>query len=53
MDGTAVSVSPNGQATVEEMQGFADRTADADTDAPASELLREKREREKRERDVE
>lgn len=39
--------------SVEEMKGFAERTADADIDAPASELLREKRERDKRERDGE
>lgn len=39
--------------TVEEMRGFAERTADADTDVPASELLRDKREQDKRERDGE
>lgn len=39
--------------TVDEMQGFAARTGEAETDTPASELLRGKRANEKQERDVE
>jgi antitoxin PrlF len=39
--------------TVEEMQGFAARTGEATTDESATELLRAKRETERRERDAE
>lgn len=39
--------------TVDEMKGFAARTGTATTEKPASELLREKREREKQGRDAE
>lgn len=39
--------------TVEEMQGFAARSGEAETDRPASELLREKREQDKQGRDEE
>lgn len=39
--------------TVDEMQGFAAKTGEAETETPASELLREKRAAEKQERDAE
>lgn len=39
--------------TVEEMRGFAAKVGTASTDRPATELLREKRERERRERETE